>query len=105
MRRVVKQPQAKRDIMRIADYIAEDSLDASDRFLDTTEESLQQLAEFPGMGVLRDYNNPVYADMRMWPIPKFNKYLLFYRASEVELTIIRVLHGAQDLQRIFGPEE
>ena len=105
MRRVVRQPQARRDIMRIADYIAEDSLDASDRFLDAAEESMRQLADMPGMGALRDYDNPAHTGMRLWPIPKFSKYLIFYKADEKTVTIIRVLHGAQNLQRIFGPKE
>ena len=57
------------------------------------------------MGALRDYNNPRYAGMRMWPVPGFTKYLIFYQIGDTEIKILRLLHGAQDLAQIFAPEE
>ena len=40
----------------------------------------------------------------MWPIPRFEKYLIFYRFNDDTLEVIRVLHGARDLTRIFETE-
>lgn len=57
------------------------------------------------MGVLRDYDNPAYAGMRMWHISGYRKYLVFYQVVEEELKILRVLHGARDLHGIFAPED
>ena len=59
----------------------------------------------PRLGVLRDYGNPDFAGMRMWPVPRFSKYLIFYMAHEEELEIVRVLHGAQNIQEIFAPPD
>lgn len=97
--------QARRDVIEAADYIAETSLNASDRFLQATETAFKILADMPGIGALRDYDNPNYAGMRMSPVPGFRKYLVFYLTHEEDIEIIRVLHGARDLTRIFAPEQ
>ena len=59
----------------------------------------------PGMGVSREYGNPRLKGMRMWPVPGFKNYLIFYRATETELEVLRVLHGARDIESLFQPEE
>ena len=56
------------------------------------------------MGSPRDYG-PNYPGLRMWHVPKFPKYLIFYQATDIELIIRRVLHGAQDIARIFRDSE
>ncbi len=104
MRRIIKLPAAKRDLITAADFIAESSMNASDRFLRATENAFKRLAEVPGLGVARDYDNPLYAGMQMWFVPNFRKYLIFYRATDDCIEIIRVLHGARDIQSIFAPE-
>ena len=105
-REINRSRQALIDVIDIAYYIADKrSLNASDKFLKTTEDTYKQLAEMPGLGVLRDYDNPVYAGMRMWPVHQFSKYLIFYRVTDEEIEIVRVFHSAQDIQGYFAPEE
>lgn len=60
-----------------------------------------RLAALPGIGAIREHSKPSFAGMRMWPLPEFPKYLIFYRATDEELRVIRVLHGAQDPGSIF----
>ncbi len=103
---IVRSPGARADVLDNAYYIAESTnLNASDRFIAATEAAYKRLAEMPGLGVPRDYNNPIYAGMRMWPVPGFRKYLIFYQPDEDYIEIIRVLHGARDLHGIFAPED
>lgn len=40
--------------------------------------------------------------MRVWPIRRFPNHLIFYRPIDGGIEVIRVLHGAQDLDAIFG---
>ena len=94
-----------RDLIEIADYIAKGSMNASDRFLQATEQAFKQLADMPGIGAIREYNNPTFIGMRMWPVPGFERYLIFYRATAERLDVLRVLHGARDLHAIFAPDE
>ena len=102
--KIVQSAEALRDVINLAGDIAGiSSLNASDKFLEATKQAFKQLAEMPGLGVSRDYGNPVFADMRMWHVPRFRKYLIFYRATATELEIIRVLYGAQNIKQIFSP--
>jgi hypothetical protein len=40
--------------------------------------------------------------LRMLRVPKFEKYLIFYRPVPEGTEIIRVLHAARDISSIFG---
>ena len=93
------------DVINIAYYIAENSLAQSNRFFDAVEKGYKQIAGTPGAGAPRDYGNPKYAGMRMFPVPGFPKYLIFYRVVGERLQILHVLHGAQDLDASFAPDE
>jgi toxin ParE1/3/4 len=101
---IIVHDDARFDAIDIAYFIAEDDLDAADRFAIALDAAYHRLAEMPGIGVSREYNNPKLRDVRMWPIPGFPKYLIFYNATATELRVLRVLHGARDLERLFAPE-
>lgn len=90
-------------MIEAAYFIAEDSLDVSDRFTDAVNASFERLADMPGVGVQREYQNPALAGMRMWPVPGFPKHLVFYRYNELELLVLRIIHGARDIESIFSP--
>ena len=98
--------EATSDAISIAEFIAgRFSLNTSDKFLSATTQVYRLPADMPGLGSSRDYGQS-FPGLRVWHVPKFPKYLIFYRATETELTILRVLHGAQDIAQIFGePEE
>jgi len=52
----------------------------------------------PGIGHSRtDVEDPRY---RFWRI---HSYIIAYRIDTKPITIARVLHGARDFRRIFGP--
>jgi ParE toxin of type II toxin-antitoxin system, parDE len=54
------------------------------------------------IGSIRSFNNKELAGLRMLRIPKFEKYLIFYRPMPEGTEIIRVLHAARDISSIFG---
>ncbi len=98
--------EATEDAITIAEFLAGRSgFDTSDRFLNATTRAYRRLAEMPGIGAPRDYGQD-FSGLRMWPVPEFPKYLIFFRAADTEIVILRVLHGAQDIEQIFsGPAE
>lgn len=103
-REIVESEEAINDVINTADYIAaQRNLNASDEFLAAVKEGYQLLAMMPGAGSLRDYGNPVLAGMRVWPVPRFRNHLIFYLATQEQVRILRVLHGAQNLGAIFAP--
>jgi len=58
MHEVIRRPEARNDILDAADQIAEYSLNASDRFLAATENTIKLLALMPGSSTPRDDDNP-----------------------------------------------
>jgi toxin ParE1/3/4 len=52
----------------------------------------------------REFQHPELVKVRSWPIPGFEKHVIFYRASPETVEVLRVIHAARDLAGIFGPE-
>jgi toxin ParE1/3/4 len=98
---VVKRPRARRDIVEIAVFIAQDSLDSSDRFLDDIELTFEALARMPRVGALCRFRNPRFAGVRVWRVRGFENYLIFYRPRQDGIEVLRVIHGARDLTSLF----
>jgi toxin ParE1/3/4 len=97
-------PAGERDVDAIADYIAHDSLDSALRFYDAVQSDAQKLAAMPGMGPACEFRNPATVGIRFWPLGGFRNYLLFYRPLSDGVEVIRVLHGARDVERVLaGP--
>jgi toxin ParE1/3/4 len=93
---VVKRPIAELDLLDIWDYIADDSLDRADEFLDYIDGKLQTLARNPGLGRKRDELLP---GLQSFPI---GNYVVFYREIKGGIDVIRVLRGSRDIEAIFG---
>ncbi len=43
--------------------------------------------------------------LRRFPVRGFEKYLVFYLPREAGIDVIRVLHGARDIDNVFAQEE
>lgn len=103
MREIVKRPLAKNDLILAYAYLEyEAEVRVADRFLEAVEKAFETLASWPGMGVRRTHGG---VEMQMLPVPKFTKYLIYYIPTDATLEVIRVLHGAQDIEAIFNPAE
>jgi toxin ParE1/3/4 len=99
---LILMPRAREDIKQIAAYIKEDSPQSSLAFRQTLENIYEVLLDLPEGGSVRNFRNPEMKGLRMLPVPKFKRYLLFYRSTSERLEIVRVLHGARDVSSLFG---
>ena len=99
--RIVLRPRAVVDIGEQAEYLAESNLNVAGRFTLAMERAFRRLASMPGIGTLWETPNPQYAGMRIGRIRGFKKHLIFYRPIENGIEVIRVLHGARDLKKVF----
>jgi toxin ParE1/3/4 len=102
MRRAFLQRVAEEDVQQIVFYIAEDNLHAADAFRAAIEKARATLEDLPETGSPCDFDSHEVADLRMLPVPKFKNYLIFYRSTQEEVEILRVLHGARDVSSLFG---
>ena len=104
-RRIILRPPVADDLEKHVEYLDEQaSPEVSDRYLTSVYAAFDQLAQMPGIGASRDYLNARLTGLRMWPVPDFSKYLIFYRATDKVLEVTRVLHGAQDIEGIISEE-
>ncbi|MBI4605369.1 MAG: type II toxin-antitoxin system RelE/ParE family toxin [Planctomycetes bacterium] len=101
---VAKRPQVLIDLLEQAEFISRHRYPAGVRFLEAAEEAFQVLAAMPRMGSVRRVRNPRLQGLRMWPIPGFEKHLIFYLPSEDGVEIVRVLHGARNVEFILERE-
>lgn len=95
---IVKSPKAKTDLVEIWDYIADDSETRADAFIETIDKKFHTLVAEPHLGIARD---EIEADLRSFPV---GRYVIFYRRFPEGIEIIRVLHGARDLNIIFNAD-
>jgi toxin ParE1/3/4 len=99
-------PAADRDLDDQADYLArEASLDIAVRFYHAAATTFSHITDMPGIGERWPSTNPRLADMRVWRIEGFENHLIFYRATVDGVTIIRVLHGARDIESLLEAEQ
>lgn len=76
-------------------YIAEDTPERADSFVEQIHEKCQVLAENPRMGRERPDRLP---GIRSFPV---GRYLIFYRITEEPLQGVRILSGTRDLGALF----
>lgn len=96
---VRRTPAAEVDLLDIWDYMADDDPIAADRWAATIEESLTMPARQPGMGRLRDQ---LHTGLRSFPV---GRYLIFYFPIDDGINVIRVAHGARDLEALLRPPD
>jgi toxin ParE1/3/4 len=87
--------RARRDILRIWAYIADDNESAADRFVDLRMQQFQTLGHSPRIGRQRD---ELRAGYRSFPV---GEYLILYRIGEPGVRIMHVVHGRRDLDTFF----
>ncbi len=99
---IVLYPQARVDLVEQTAFIAEESIEASDKFLECVQESLELLSQMPELDALREFRNPRLTGLRIWPVKRFERRLIFYRAVPDGLEVIRILHSSRDVESIMA---
>lgn len=100
-RRIRIRPEVQRDLDEQVVYIGERNFDAAERYERAVFADFRKLAEFPAMGALRNFPNPRLQGVRSWPVSGFGNYLIFYLPAQDGIDVLRVLHGARDLDQVF----
>jgi len=98
MTRYIFSPLAREDFQNIHDYIAAQVPDAALDFVTRLELTCEKLASLPEIGRSRE---ELAAGIRSFPVAR---HLIFYRIIEDGVEIVRILHGAQNIERIFDSE-
>jgi len=92
---IFKRPRALQDLAQIWAYIADDSPANADDFAALIDSKFQALARQPGMGRARV---ELGAGLRSFVV---GHYVIFYLPLRDGIDIVRVIHGARDLEAVF----
>jgi|SRR6266853_1062678 len=99
MPRIVVRPQASVDLATIWALIAENSIKHADRFAVLIDDHFQELSRRPQMGRSRSELAP---DLRSFPV---RQYVIFYLPLPKGIEVVRVLHGARDIESILREDD
>lgn len=97
MARLVILPAARADLIEIGDFIAQDDPRRAASFVAEIEAKMRAAAERPMSFPARD---ELHERLRS---ARYGRYLIFFVEQEDEVRVVRVLHGARDLPRVFEP--
>ncbi|HWF78157.1 MAG TPA: type II toxin-antitoxin system RelE/ParE family toxin [Caulobacteraceae bacterium] len=87
--------RAETDLDEIWLRIAQDNIAAAEEFAERVEAAENRLGRFPEIGQARP---DLADDVRHWPLPP---YLILYRVEQDCVLVVRIVHGARDLPRLF----
>ena len=102
MPRILRREAAKRDLIAHFAYIGAHSvIQAAERFLDSVRKSLGELLKMPAIGFPAKIHQGKFTGVRLWPVRVFQRYLIVYRPVSDGIVVERVIHAAQDYQRLL----
>ncbi len=96
MTRVDLSSPARRDLDAIWDYVARDNAAAADRLIDEIYQHCHTYATQPAAGTPADQ---FQVGLRFFA---YGSYVVFYRAEDDGMLVIRIIHGARNLDVIFN---
>jgi len=102
-RRLVFSDAAIADILEQADwYTAQSGRTLAMRWEMAVTNAVSGAVRRPAAGSPCTFKSYELREVRRLSIPGFPKHLLFYRFDDAEVFVLRVVHGARDLERLFS---
>ncbi len=87
-----------------ATFLGQEDPETAERFLDAAEAALFRIGAHPSIGSPRSLQHPCLQGLRMWPVPGFERILIFYLDREPHPEVVRVLHAARDIASLLRQE-
>ncbi|SRR5579872_332548 len=101
--RLVFSDAAMADILEQADWYSRQSgRKLARRWEKSVKAAISQVVRRPAAGALCTFRTDILHGVRRAAITDFPKHLLFYRFNGEEVFVLRVVHGARDLERLFS---
>lgn len=99
MPKITIRPLAFDDLAEIWNYIAEDSQNRADVFIDSIDKKFNELAQLPHIGRSRDELLP---GLCSFPV---GRYIIFYLIIPNGMEVVRVLHASRDIDDQLNPQK
>jgi toxin ParE1/3/4 len=100
--------------LEISEAAANDILEQADWYAIRADEQLAvrweravtatvlHVLDYPHAAPIATFKNPKLSEIRRIPVEDFPRHQVFYRVTETAIKIVRVLHGARDLESLFS---
>ena len=89
-------PEAQSQLAAIGEFLARDSIEAALKVYDALEGAFEHLAAMPEMGHTRE--DLTKRPVKFWSVLS---YLVIYDPASDPLSVIAIIHGAQDVETIL----
>lgn len=100
--RVLISDQAYNDLGEISHYFGKSSFRLAERFLGAADDTFASLAISPNIGARCEFKHRFVADLRVWRVKGFEKYLILYASVDGGIRVYRVLHGSRNIERALA---
>lgn len=101
-RKIVLTEAALNDILEQAAWYEEQSgLKLARRWEEAVTSVVLRIAVTPTAGAPCTFKAPELIGVRRVPVPRFPKHLVFYRLQKQQMVVLRIVHGARDLESLF----
>jgi toxin ParE1/3/4 len=103
---VTFRPRARLDLLEQFLYLADQATaEVAERYFTAVDQTCARLAKQPRSGTPYDSGVARLEGVRRVPVSGFTAYLLFYMPHADGIDVVRVLHGARDIEHLFTGEE
>lgn len=86
----------------MAAFLAGREESLGNRFLESVDSTLGSIETSPGLGERLRSARRKLKDIRIRRVEDFDNYLILYRPAAEDIVILRITHGARDLDRLLG---
>ncbi len=91
-------PSATRDLDRLYQYFLETNVEAGEKLFKALNQRFYNLTQFPNIGKPYAHLHPNIRGLLV------EKHIIFYRVTENQVEIVRIIDGRQDLDQLFTAE-
>ena len=104
--RIVFSDASIADILEQFDWYADQAgRQLAKRWETAVASTLLRIAKTPKSGSLCNFGAEELRGTRRMSVARFPKHLIFYQVREDEAVILRIVHGARDLESLFSAGE
>ena len=99
---IVIQSRARVDIELAADELRDWKATSADVFVARLNQTLATLERLPFSAGRYEPQNPAFPGLRVQVIRKDYGYVVLYLPTDEGISVVRVLHGAQNIPAVLG---
>ena len=97
-RETARQDSAPRPVF----FVREASVRVAVEFLTAVENAVIRLQGHPVIGRTRHFRSEKLHGLRSWPVPGFQRILIFYLPIPGGIDVVRVIHASRDLPVVLA---